>query len=77
MVTGIDGTPGEPGEQGTPGISYRTIQVYATTDSIETVPDRPVGGYWNMSTNEVSVPVSNNVRWYLNANDERNPKKFT
>lgn len=77
MVTGIDGTPGEPGEQGTPGISYRTIQVYTTTDSIETVPDRPVGGYWNMKTNEVSVPVSNNVRWYLNANDERNPKKFT
>jgi hypothetical protein len=32
MVTGIDGTPGEPGEQGAPGISYRTIQVYTTTD---------------------------------------------
>jgi hypothetical protein len=29
---------------------------------METIPDRPVGGYWNIKTNEVSVPVSNNVR---------------
>lgn len=76
---GADGKQGEqglPGERGDAGISYRTVSVYTTTDSIEDIPNQPKGGHWDMKTNTVSLPVSEKTRWYLNINDEYKPKKF-
>lgn len=76
VLTGKDGVVGEKGEQGEAGVSYRTVNVYTTTDSIEDVPGQPQGGFWNIKTNEISLPVAVKTYWYLNADDEPQSKKY-
>lgn len=74
---GPQGPTGLPGEQGAPGISYRTVQVYATTDNADTTPGHPRGGHWDMKTNTLSLPVSDDgTRWWANVDDDPNPKLF-
>lgn len=51
-ITGESGPQGEPGE-GLPGVSYKTIFAYKTS---EEEPEKPVGGSWDSETNEVVYP---------------------
>lgn len=77
-IQGADGAPGAQGEKGDKGergekgenaSSYRTVMVYATTNST-VVPERPYGGSWNLETNEVIAPNSKDeCVWVLNADE--------
>jgi hypothetical protein len=41
------------------------------------VPGLPKGGHWDMKTNTLSLPVTDNgTRWWANIDDEPNPKRF-
>ncbi len=74
---GPQGPQGIPGEKGEAGISYRTVSVYTTTDSVDIIPGQPRGGHWNMKTNELSLPVSEDgTKWWSNTDDEPTPKRF-
>lgn len=74
---GPAGPQGLPGEKGDTGVSYRTISVYTTTDSVDNVPSRPKGGSWDMKTNTLSLPTTDDgTRWWTNIDDEPDPKKF-
>lgn len=63
---GQKGDPGEPGIPGVNGIVGRTI--FAFKSSIEK-PNRPVGGSWDINTNEVILPDG----WQPNASGLDNP----
>lgn len=63
---GADGLPGEQGEQGLSGISYRTVNVYTSTDTLD-IPTKPVGGTWKFETDEIIPPTTEtDLEWYLN-----------
>lgn len=66
-----------PGEKGEAGLSYRTVSVYTTTDSGYDVPATPKNGYWNIKTNEITLPTTSvsGVSWKLSVNDFDNPKR--
>lgn len=71
---GVDGTPGKDGaigpkgDRGIAGISYRTVSVYTATETTD-MPNRPEGGYWNVTENLVTPPTSEDAIWYLNTDD--------
>lgn len=74
---GPQGPAGVPGEKGEAGVSYRVVQVYTTTASVDTTPGYPRGGHWDMKTNTLSLPVSDDgTRWWANIDDDPNPKLF-
>lgn len=73
---GAVGPVGPKGEQGVAGKTYRTVSVYVTTESADTAPARPKGGYWNVKTNEISQVVSATGAWYLTPYEEPYPKKY-
>ena len=47
------GIKGDKGDKGESGVSARTVLAFTTSDS---KPARPVGGYWDVLTNEVTLP---------------------
>lgn len=72
---GAIGPAGPQGEKGDSSNSYRTVSVYTSTDTIE-IPAKPIGGKWNLETNEIDPPYTEvNVEWVLNA-DETDKKKY-
>lgn len=65
---GLPGEKGEVGETGPKGDkgdskSFRTVSVYTTTNTLNS-PSKPVGGKWDILTNEV---ILNDDNWYLNS----------
>ena len=50
---GIKGDKGDKGDTGESGVSARTVLAFTTSD---TKPARPVGGSWDILTNEVTLP---------------------
>ena len=70
-VRGERGLPGEKGEVGETGPkgdkgdskSFRTVSVYTTTNTLDS-PSKPIGGKWDILTNEV---ILNDDNWYLNS----------
>lgn len=50
---GIKGDKGDKGDTGESGVSARTVLAFTTSD---TKPERPVGGSWDILTNEVTLP---------------------
>lgn len=66
---GAQGPEGPKGEKGDSANSYRTVSVYTTTETIDT-PAKPIGGKWNLETNEVTPPTTEvGVKWFLNADE--------
>ena len=65
---GRDGPAGPKGDRGNAGISYRTVSVYTATETTD-MPNRPEGGYWNVTENLVTPPTSEDAIWYLNTDD--------
>ena len=67
--TGAMGPAGPKGEKGDSSNSYRTVSVYTSTETTDT-PAKPVGGHWDLETNEVTKPTSETgVQWYLSADE--------
>lgn len=70
-VRGERGLPGEKGEVGETGPkgdkgdskSFRTVSVYTTTNTLDS-PSKPIGGKWDILTNEI---ILNDDNWYLNS----------
>ena len=66
---GAQGPERPKGEKGDSSNSYRTVSVYTTTETIDT-PAKPIGGKWNLETNEVTPPTTEvGVKWFLNADE--------
>ena len=66
---GPAGIQGEKGDKGDSSNSYRTVSVYTTTETTD-IPVTPIGGKWNIETNEIDPPYTEvGVKWFLNADD--------
>lgn len=66
---GAMGPAGPQGEKGDSANSYRTVSVYTTTETID-APAKPIGGKWNLETNEITPPTTEiGVKWFLNADE--------
>ena len=53
LPKGLKGEKGDKGDKGDTPVSARTVIAFTTA---ETKPERPVGGSWNILTNEVELP---------------------
>lgn len=57
-VQGVKGEKGDKGDDGLTGISFKNITVFKTHEptSEKPVPDKPVGGKWNVESNTIELP---------------------
>ena len=66
---GAMGPVGPQGEKGDSSNSFRTVSVYTTTETTET-PAKPIGGRWDLETNEITRPSTEvGIEWFLNADE--------